>query len=123
MFTPKVPKGQAKKLKLRWKGPYHMMEIQSPLVYMLQHQHNPKDIQVTHISHLKPHHGGDTLTGINKMLKYTYPLDEEETGVQDMQESEQKEIKAVIAHHPDKEGKYEFQVHYCGFTVRHNAWG
>ncbi len=45
-----------------------------------------KDVQITHISHLKPHHGGDTLTSINEMLKYTYPLEEEETGVQDVQE-------------------------------------
>ncbi len=122
MFTPKVPKGQAKKLKLWWKGPYRVTEIRSPLVYVLQHQHNPKDVQVTHISRLKPHRGGDTLTGINEMLKYTYPLDKEETGVQDVQESEQKEIEAVIAHRPDKEGKYEFRVRYRGFTARHNAW-
>lgn len=42
------------------------MEIHSALVYVLQHQENPLDVQVAHISHLKPHHGGEMLEAVNE---------------------------------------------------------
>lgn len=123
MFTPKVLKGQLKKLKLRWRGPYCIMELHSPLVYMLQHQQNPKDVQITHISHLKPHCGGDTIDEVNETLKYTYPQVEEMVDLQERPaEAEQKEIEAVLAHRRTEKNEFEFRVRYRGFTTQHNKW-
>jgi hypothetical protein len=99
MFMPKVLKGQAKKLKLRWRGPYHIVELCSPLVYVLQHQQNLKDVQITHTSCLKPHQGGDTIDKVNETLKYTYPQVDEVINLQEKPtEAKQKEIKVVLAH-------------------------
>src|SRR5690606_15970562 len=96
-------------------------ELRSPLVYILQHQQNPKDIQITHISRLKPHHSGDTIDKVNETLKYTYPQVEEVTDLQeDPAEAEQKEIEAVLAHRRTE--TKEFRVHYRGFTTQHNEW-
>jgi hypothetical protein len=122
MFTPKVPKGHSKKLKLRWRGPYHVIEIQSTLIYVLQHAKNPKDIQVTHISHLKPHQGGDNINDMNTQLKYTYPLTKDESTTQPQEESKQKEIEAILGHQQQPNRGFEFKVHYHGFTTKHNEW-
>lgn len=122
MFTPKVPKGHSKKLKLRWRGPYRVIEIRSALTYVLQHAENPKDVQVTHISRLKPHRGGDNIDDVNTQLKYTYPLTEEESAAPPQEASEQKEIEAILGHRRRPNGGFEFKVRYRGFTTKHNEW-
>ncbi len=96
--------------------------MRSPLVYVLQHQQNPKDVQITHISLLKPPRGGDTIDSINEMLKYTYPDVSNVSDTQDEQVQEQKEIEAILAHRPVKGNKHEFRVRYRGFTARYNKW-
>lgn len=122
MFTPKVPRGHSKKLKLRWHGLYHMIEICSALVYVLQHMENPKDIQVMHISRLKPHWGGDTIDAVNMQLQYTYPLTGDETVDQSHVQDEQKEIEAILGHRQLSNNRYEVHVRYQGFTAKHNEW-
>lgn len=47
------PKKKGSKFNLKWKGPYKVIDVKSPLVYKIKNQENRKDVQTVNIQRLK----------------------------------------------------------------------